>query len=88
MLLIIWKNKKYIDNNTSFTYFLKYLGIESYFNLMSYVKLKNNEIKLLGEEIYIKSPNIKTTIEYTNDISKFNLYNQKKKYDKLYYNTI
>jgi hypothetical protein len=88
LLLIIWKNKKYIDNNTSFTYFLKYLGIESYFNLMSYVKLKNNEIKLLGEEIYIKSPNIKIISDYTDDISKFNLYSQKEKYDKLYYKSI
>ena len=48
---------------------------------MSFVKV-NNEIKFLGEELYLYNPNIKQVNNYTNDIKKFVLYNQKDKYEK------
>jgi len=63
-------------------------NIKSYFNLMSFVKLKNNQIKFLGEELYLYNPNIKLVNNYTNDINKFSLYNQKDKYKDIYYKPI
>ena len=85
LLFIIWKNKTYIDTNISFINFLKLLNICSYFNLMSVVKLKNNDIKFLGEEIYIYHPNIKLINNYTDTINNFNLYNKKKMFKEIYY---
>ena len=55
---------------------------------MSFVKLKNNQIKFLGEELYLYNPNIKLVNNYTNDINKFSLYNQKDKYKDIYYKPI
>jgi hypothetical protein len=55
--LIIWKNKKYIDYKTSLKYFLKMLDINSYFNIMSLIRIKDNGIKLLGNEFYIGEKN-------------------------------
>jgi len=82
---ILWKNKIYTDKTINFQKFLISLNIKSYFNLMSFVKLKTNEIKFLGEELYIGDRNISLVNNYTTDISKFNLYKEKDKYENIYY---
>jgi len=86
LLLIIWKNMKYIDKEISFITFLELLGINSYFNIMSLVET-NNGPKILGEEIYIKQEvadsSIKPVMYYQEDISKFHF--SDKDYKNLYY---
>ena len=92
LFIIIWKNKKFIDHFMSYNYFLKILKINSFFNMMSFIELKNNKIKQLGEEIYISAlenikPNTISLINnYTDDITNFHLYNEKNKYENIYYN--
>ena len=85
LLIIIWKNKKFVDRTISFIKFLILFNQNSFFNIMSFIRLNNNEIKQISEELYIKSANISLINDYTDDIKKFNLYNQKEKYDKIYY---
>ena len=86
LFLIIWKNLLFIDKNTSYLHFLKEFNINSYFSIMSLVKLKNNDVKMLGEELYINFDILKMKIkklsEYTSDITKFKNYN--KKYKSIY----
>ena len=86
--IVLWKNKIYTDKKINFQKFLLSLNIKSYFNLMSFVKLKNNQIKFLGEELNIRSGNISLVNNYTNDITKFKLYEEKDKYEKIYYKPI
>ena len=57
LLLIIWKNKRIVDNKTSFNYFLNLLDIKSFFNLFSLIKNKK-KIELLGEEFFISEPDL------------------------------
>jgi hypothetical protein len=89
LFLLIWKNIGISDLTISYKLFLKKsLDIYSFFNLMSLVKTNNNENKLLSEELYLNSElhkNIIKTIEYTNDFSKFSIYNQKEKYEQIYF---
>jgi hypothetical protein len=88
LLLIIYKNMQHIVYNINFVQFLKLLNIHSYFNMLSLAKLKNNETKILGEEILInynydfKKTKIKVVTPYTTDITTFKNYN--KKYEKIY----
>ena len=56
--LLIWKNIKYMDNYKSFSYFFKELQIYNYFNIFSTIITKDNQEKLLGEELFISDPNI------------------------------
>ena len=45
--------------------------IDAYFNLMSFIKVNKNHVRLLGEEIFIAKSNVTLVTEYTNDFSKF-----------------
>ena len=87
LLLIIWKNMNFVDKNMNFIDFLKYFNVQSYFNIMSLVKFKNNDVRMLGEELYLNvdmfEMKIKKLSEYTSDITKFKNYN--KKYENMYF---
>ena len=89
LLLIIWKNKKFVDKTINFNKFLNNFNINAFFNLFDFIKLKNGQVKLLGEELFIgNNKNISLVNNFTNDITKFNLYNQKNKYENFYYKQI
>ncbi len=87
LLLIIWKNNKYVDKEISFKKFLEKLGVKAYFNIMSLVELKDSSIKVLGEEIFISQKiaesSIKPSVYYTNKISDFHFSN--KEYKNFYF---
>lgn len=85
LLLIIWKNKKFIDNKISFGNFLKKLKIDNFFNMLSVIKLNDNKIKLLSDELNIKNGDILEVNNYTTDITQLHLYDQKDKYENIYY---
>jgi len=87
LYLIIYKSEGIIDKSISYKLFLKSIYIHSFFNIMKLVKTINNDNKLLYEELYIDNTHkndIIKNIEYTDDLTKFNI-NDIKEYEILYF---
>jgi hypothetical protein len=63
LTLLIWKNFKNMDYNITFFYFINDLKIKNYFNIFSTIITKDNQQKLLGEELFITDENILNKIE-------------------------
>jgi hypothetical protein len=63
LTLLIWKNFKNMDYNITFFYFINDLKIKNYFNIFSTIITKDNQQKLLGEELFITDKNILNKIE-------------------------
>lgn len=89
LLLVIWKNTKYVDNTMNFRLFLRLLKIDGYFNIMSLIEKKNGEIKILGEEFFINrrivTKNIKLLVDYTDNKSKFQIESKIRNYKNAYF---
>lgn len=89
LLILIWKNKKYVDFKITYNWFLDIFKIDNFFNFFDFIKLKNNKIQLLGEELFINdSKNISLVTDMTDDMTQFKIYDQKNKYKDTYYKPI
>ena len=94
LLMLIWKNSRYIDKRMGFIYFLKILKIPSFFNIMSLVNVDKGSdeqqgFKLLGEEIYIDknivNNHVKSVTDFTRDMNQFTIDEKYKDYKELYF---